>query len=323
MHQLITASRNSTPLISIIIPVFNEEEALRNFLTVVTSILEGQNFTYELLFVNDGSSDGTLDLLLQFSNSNTHIRIINFSRNFGKEAALTAGMDMATGDAVIPMDVDMQDPPELIGRFVEQWHNGYDVIYGIRSNRQADGLTKKTTASWFYWLFNSVAYIGIPENAGDFRLIDRRVVEVLRRLPERNRFMKGLFAWVGFRSLGIPYARPARALGITKWNYWQLWNFALDGLVSFSSVPLRFWSYFGGIVACCAFVYAIIIIIRVLVLGIDLPGYASLMSVILFMGGVQLLSIGIIGEYLGRIFIEVKGRPIYVVEGIYHNGNRV
>jgi glycosyltransferase involved in cell wall biosynthesis len=215
------------------------------------------------------------------------------------------------------MDVDLQDPPELIPRFLERWRDGYDVVYGVRTCRKYDTFTKRASAAWFYRLFNRLSDLHIPENAGDFRLIDRRVADILRRLPERNRFMKGLFSWVGFRSIGVPYERPARASGRTKWSHWRLWNFALDGLISFSTMPLRVWTYVGSLVAALSFAYGSFIVIRTLVLGVDLPGYASLLTTVLFLGGVQLLSIGVIGEYLGRLFIEVKARPLYIVESTY------
>lgn len=247
----------------------------------------------------------------------------NLTRNFGKEAALTAGIDQAKGDAVIIMDVDLQDPPELILDFLAKWHEGYDVVYGKRIIRDSDSLAKRASANWFYKLFNKVSPVKIPENAGDFRLMDRRVVEVVKRLHERNRFMKGMFAWVGFRSTGVPYTRKPRPAGQTKWNYWKLWNFALDGLVGFSTAPLRIWMYFGAIVAIIAFLYSLFIVAKVIIFGIDVPGYASLMTAILFFGGVQLLSLGVVGEYLGRLFTEVKGRPVYVMENVYEKNTQI
>ena len=232
---------------------------------------------------------------------------------------MTAGLAHARGDAVIPMDVDLQDPPALVLEFVRLWREeGYDTVYGVRTDRNADTAMKRLTAGGFYRFFNAVSTTTkIPENAGDFRLMDRRVVEAINQLPERNRFMKGLFAWAGFRSIGVPYARPERAAGTTKFNYWKLWNFALDGLFSFSSWPLRVWSYVGAGVAGISFLYMLIIILKVLFVGVDSPGYASLMCVILFLGGVQLLSIGIMGEYIGRMFLEVKQRPVFLIEGVY------
>jgi glycosyltransferase involved in cell wall biosynthesis len=218
------------------------------------------------------------------------------------------------------MDIDLQDPPQLIGPFIERWRQGYDIVYGVRSVRAWDTAAKRISAGWFYRVFNSMSPVRIPANVGDFRLVDRRATEVLRRLPERNRFMKGLFAWVGFNAIGVPYERPQRAAGSSKFNLWRLWNFALDGVVSFSTVPLRASFYGGLVIAGIAVLYAIFIITRVLLFGIDTPGYASLLIAVLLMGAIQLVSIGIIGEYLGRLFLEVKGRPIYVVEGVYEEG---
>jgi glycosyltransferase involved in cell wall biosynthesis len=316
----VSERRPATPLVSLLVPVFNEEESIDLFIEATSRVMERAGLPCEFVFVNDGSSDGTLPRLIERSRGDPRVRVVSLSRNFGKEAALTAGLDHARGDVVVPMDVDLQDPPELIPRFLERWREGYDVVYGVRASRASDTTSKRMTAGWFYRLFNRLSQTRIPENAGDFRLIDRRAADVLRGLPERNRFMKGLFAWVGFRSVGVPYERAPRAAGTTKWNYWRLWNFAIDGLVSFSTVPLRVWTYVGALVALCSFLYALIIVARVILFGIDVPGYASLMTVVLFIGGVQLLSLGVIGEYLGRLFVEVKGRPVYVVDGVYEQG---
>jgi glycosyltransferase involved in cell wall biosynthesis len=275
---------------------------------------------FELVFVNDGSRDNTFARLFDRGRGDRRIRIVNLSRNFGKEAALTAGIDHAKGDILIPMDIDLQDPPDLIQPFIARWREGYDIVYGVRSARLTDTRAKRMSAGWFYRVFNSMSPVRIPPNVGDFRLVDRRAVEILRQLPERNRFMKGLFAWVGFNSIGVPYERPQRAAGTTKFNFWRLWNFALDGVVSFSTAPLRAWFYVGVVIATIAVFYALFIVTRVLILGIDTPGYASLLIAVLLMGAIQLLSLGIIGEYLGRLFLEVKGRPIYVVEGVYEDG---
>ncbi len=314
------ARRPGDPLLSLIVPVFNEEESIDIFLTSIEPFLDKAGLRFEILFVNDGSRDETLGHLLDRSGRDEHIRIVNLSRNFGKEAALTAGIDHAVGDILIPMDIDLQDPPELIGPFIERWREGYDIVYGVRSARETDTMAKRVSAGWFYWAFNSMSPVRIPAHAGDFRLVDKRAAEVLRQLPERNRFMKGLFAWVGFNAVGVSYERPARAAGASKFNLWRLWNFALDGVVSFSTVPLRA-SFYGGLaIATVAVLYALFIIGRVLLFGIDTPGYASLLIVVLSMGAIQLVSIGIIGEYLGRLFLEVKGRPIYVVEGVYEAG---
>jgi glycosyltransferase involved in cell wall biosynthesis len=290
-------------------------------MATIDPVLAAQSARFELVFVNDGSTDQTLPRLLELAKQDNRIRILNLSRNFGKEAALSAGIDQARGDAIIVIDADLQDPPDLIPTFLQCWRNGYDVVYGARSSRENDSYLKRKSASWFYAAFNRLSPTHIPENAGDFRLIDRRVADIIRALPERNRFMKGLFSWVGFKSIAVPYERPIRVAGETKWSAWRLWNFALDGLFSFSTVPLRIWTYFGALIAGLAFAYGSFIVLRTLIYGIDLPGYPSLLTAMLFLGGIQLLSIGIIGEYIGRVFIEVKARPLYVIEGCY-SGNR-
>lgn len=299
------------------VPVFNEEESVALYLKTTCSVLEAADMDFEIVFINDGSSDATLPRLMALADADKRVRIVNLSRNFGKELALTAGIDHAIGDVLVPMDVDLQDPPEVIPNFLGKWREGYDVVYGVRSCRRHDSLAKRTTAAMFYGIFNRLSNLQVPGNAGDFRLIDRRVADIIRQMPERNRFMKGLFAWVGFKSVGVPYERPPRAAGITKWGSWRLWNFALDGLFSFSTLPLRVWTYIGAIVAFLSFSYGSFIVILALTLGIDIPGYASLLTVVLFLGGLQLLSIGVLGEYLGRLFIEVKGRPLYVVDSTY------
>ena len=314
------ARRPADPLLSLVVPVFNEEDSIEIFLTSVEPFLDRAGLRFEIVFVNDGSRDDTLGHLLDCSALDSRIRVVNLSRNFGKEAALTAGIDHAKGDILIPMDIDLQDPPDLVSAFIERWREGYDIVYGVRSARTRDTMSKRLSARWFYWAFNTMSPVRIPPNVGDFRLVDRRAVEVLRQLPERNRFMKGLFAWVGFNAIGVLYERPQRAAGSTKFNMWRLWNFALDGVVSFSTVPLRA-SFYGGLaIAAVAVLYALFIIARVLIFGIDTPGYASLLIAVLSLGAIQLVSIGIIGEYLGRLFLEVKGRPIYVVENVYEKG---
>ena len=315
------ARRPADPLLSLVVPAFNEEESIDLFLDTVLPLMERDGSRFEIVFVNDGSRDNTLAHLLNRGATDRRLRIVNLSRNFGKEAALTAGIDHATGDVIVPMDIDLQDPPELIEPFMERWREGYDIVYGVRSLRTWDTASKRVSASLFYRVFNTMSPVRIPENVGDFRLVDRRAVEVLRQLPERNRFMKGLFAWVGFNTIGVPYERPQRAAGSSKFNLWRLWNFALDGVVSFSTAPLRAWFYVGVVIATIAVLYALFIITRVLIFGIDTPGYASLLIAVLLMGAIQLLSLGIIGEYLGRLFLEVKGRPIYVVEAVYENGD--
>jgi polyisoprenyl-phosphate glycosyltransferase len=315
------ARRPADPLLSLVVPVFNEEESIDLFLDTVLPLMERDGFRFEIVFVNDGSRDNTLARLLDRGALDRRLRIVNLSRNFGKEAALTAGIDHARGHVIVPMDIDLQDPPELIEPFMARWREGYDIVYGVRTQRAWDTAAKRLSANWFYRVFNSMSPVRIPENVGDFRLVDRRAVEVLRQLPERNRFMKGLFAWVGFNSVGVPYERPQRAAGSSKFNLWRLWNFALDGVVSFSTAPLRAWFYVGVVIAAIAVLYALFIVTRVLIFGIDTPGYASLLIAVLLMGAIQLLSLGIIGEYLGRLFLEVKGRPIYVIEGVYEDGD--
>jgi glycosyltransferase involved in cell wall biosynthesis len=280
----------------------------------VGPVLAGLGIPVEFVFVDDGSTDGTRDALRALTAKDPRVRFIGLSRNFGKEAALSAGLDRTTGDIVVPIDVDLQDPPELIPEFVSRWREGYDVVYGVRSRRQSDTVLKRLTARLFYFGFNQVATQPIPADTGDFRLLDRRVVEALKLMPERNRFMKGLFAWVGFRHIGVPYEREPRAAGRTKFAFWRLWGLALDGITGFSTLPLRVWTFVGLTLALLALAYGAVIVLRALISGIDVPGYASTMAVILFFGGVQLISLGVIGEYVSRLFIESKQRPLYIVD---------
>ena len=303
--------------VSVVIPVYNEESNLDYLFERLTTTLNKLNIKYEIICINDGSKDDTLNFLIQHHYSNPEIKIINLSRNFGKEAALSAGIDFASGAAIIPIDADLQDPPELIGEMIEKWREGYDVVYGTRRSREGDSWAKRFTANLFYRIIGQIGHVNIPANTGDFRLLDRRVVEAVKQMPEKTRFMKGIFSWVGFKQTSIFYDRPNRHKGITKWNYWRLWNFAIDGITSFSLLPLKLWSYVGVIFSLTAFFYMAVLIVRTLLFGIDVPGYASLMVVILFLGGVQLLTLGIIGEYIGRIFEEVKNRPVYLVREIY------
>ncbi|HET9811653.1 MAG TPA: glycosyltransferase family 2 protein [Sphingomicrobium sp.] len=305
------------PVLSLIVPVKDEEQAIAPFVAAVTKALadssDPASSDFEILFVDDGSTDSTLDRIRSANSSDSRVRAISLSRNFGKEAALSAGLDHARGQAVVPMDVDLQDPPEVLPQMIATWREGFDVVCGIREDRESDSLPKRLTADLYYRAHNWLSEDKIPEHAGDFRLLDRKVVEVMRTLPERNRFMKGLFAWAGFRESYVRYRRAPRTTGKTKFNYWRLWKFAIDGITSASTVPLRMWSYLGGIVALFAIAYAVFVIIRTLVWGTQVPGYASLMVAILFLGGLQLLSLGILGEYVGRILIEAKRRPLYVV----------
>ena len=303
--------------LSLVIPVKDEFEAVPAFIARVVPLLEAladpASKSFEILFVDDGSSDGTLDIIRGANRADRRIRGLSLSRNFGKEAALSAGLDEARGLAVIPLDVDLQDPPEVIGPMLEKWRAGFDVVYGVRDNRQSDSLPKRVTAEFYYRAHNWLSSDKIPEHAGDFRLLDRKVVDVIKAMPERNRFMKGLFAWAGFKQTAVSYHREERKLGRTKYNYWKLWTLAIDGITSASTVPLRVWSYLGGLVALGALAYALFITIRTITSGIEVPGYASMMVAILFLGGLQLLSLGVLGEYVGRILTEVKHRPLYVV----------
>lgn len=311
-HPLSPVIRKSIAL-SVVCPMHNEEEALSPFFGRILPVLKQLGEDFEIICVNDGSTDDTLNRLLAASHSETRIRVIDLSRNFGKEAALTCGIDYARGDAVIPIDADLQDPPELIVEMVRLWRQGFDVVLAQRTNRLADSFMKRKTAEWFYRLHNAISEPEIAANVGDFRLMDRKVVEALKKLPERRRFMKGLFAWVGFRQAVIPYAREPRQVGESKFSGWRLWNFALEGITSFSTAPLRIWFYLGLVVAALAFFYGAFIVGRVVFLGRDTPGYASLITIVLFLGGVQLIGLGVLGEYLGRIYSETKERPIYIV----------
>jgi glycosyltransferase involved in cell wall biosynthesis len=309
----VEASTFEKPELSLVVPVFNEEASISGFLARVRPILARVGLSYEVIFVDDGSADTTAAVVAGEAERDARIRLVCFSRNFGKEAALTAGLDWSSGAAVIPMDVDLQDPPELIADFVRHWHDGYDIAFGQRVDRASDTGTKRLTAGLFYGIFNAIAASPIEENVGDYRLMSRAAVDATLQLRERNRFMKGLFAWVGFRKIAVPYQRPGRAAGTSKFNYWRLWNFALDGITSFSTAPLKIWTYIGLLVATAAMVYTLAIVIRTLAFGRDVPGYASLMVVILILGAVQLISLGILGEYVGRLYIETKARPIYLV----------
>jgi polyisoprenyl-phosphate glycosyltransferase len=301
------------PVFSIIAPIFNEAESIGPFLERLVPVLDGLGESYEIVFVNDGSGDDSLRRLIERRKSLPELRIVDLSRNFGKEAALTAGLDHARGQAMIPIDCDLQDPPELIPELVRHWRAGAEIVRAHRQERPGDGWTKRLSAALFYRLHNRLAETPIPPNVGDFCLLDRRVVDALAGLRERKRFMKGLFAWVGFRQATVEYVREARSQGASKWRYWKLWNFALDGITGFSTAPLRLWTYVGAVIAAAAFVYAMLTILRVMAWGVDVPGYASLLTVVLFMGGVQLITLGVIGEYIGRIYIEAKGRPLYLV----------
>lgn len=303
--------------ISVVVPLYCEASNVDYLFKRLEGVLYRLSCTYEIVCVDDGSHDDTVGALQRHHNRNPRIKIVTLARNFGKELALTAGIDYACGAAVIPIDADLQDPPELIEDLVAKWKEGYDVVYARRRSRQGESWLKRATANSFYRVMARMSKVPIPRDTGDFRLLDRRVVDVLKQLPERTRFMKGLFAWVGYRQTAVLYDREPRYSGETKWNYWRLWNFAIDGIVSFSVAPLRIWSYVGILFATLSFCYGSFLLVRTLISGIDVPGYASLMVALLFIGGVQMVSLGILGEYLGRVYEEVKGRPLYLVRDVY------
>ena len=311
--------------LSIIVPCYNESEVVENFFSAMVGnngILNNLGLNCELVFINDGSKDNTLELLkaqkeIYSNKSNLDIKIVNLSRNFGKEAAMSAGFSVASGEAIVPMDADLQDPPELIAKFVELWRQGYDVVLAKRNDRQEDSFAKRFSSSLFYKLNNKISDVKLPDNVGDFRLFTKKVLNAINSLPENQRFMKGIFAWVGFRSITVEYKRPQRIAGSSKFNGWKLWNFALQGITGFGTLPLRIWTYIGFIVSFLAFIYASFLILRTLIMGIDLPGYASLVVIILFLGGLQLMGVGILGEYVGRIYMESKRRPPFIIDEIY------
>lgn len=303
--------------LSIVIPMMNEAEGLDRLFEILLPILRTTGLACEIICVDDGSTDTTVPRLTALQAVHPEIVIVELSRNFGKEAALTAGIFEARGRAVIPMDADLQDPPEVIPAMIDHWHRGAEVVLAVRTLRASDSWLKRKTAGAFYRVINLLGEITIPANAGDFRLMDRRVIEAIRAMPERSRFNKGIFSWVGFRTVALEYERPERHAGTTKWKYRKLLRFAMDGIISFSSLPLRIWSLIGIAVALGALVYGGVIIFKVLVLGDrSVPGYASLMTVMLFTNGIVLIGLGVIGEYLSQVFTEVKGRPIYLIRTI-------
>jgi polyisoprenyl-phosphate glycosyltransferase len=311
--SMTTTNLGAVPEISVVVAVYNEEQAISVFLTEVVPIVEQITPRFEIVFVNDGSRDCTLEILRRTHAVEPRVKVVDLSRNFGKDLAMSAGLEFATGRAVIVMDVDLQDPPALIPELVAKWREGYDMVVASRSDRSSDTVLKRVSAHLFYRLLSRTSEVQIPENVGDFRLLDRRVVDALAQLPERIRFMKGIFAWLGFRQTTVEFCRPPRAAGTTKWRFWPLWNFALDGIVSFTTLPLKIWSYLGFGCALFSLSYMTFIILRTLIIGVDVPGYASLLSIILFFNGLTMIGLGIIGEYLSRIFIEVKARPLYLV----------
>jgi glycosyltransferase involved in cell wall biosynthesis len=303
-------------LISIVAPAYNEEEGLDEFVRRIDAVMNGSKLPYEIVFVNDGSTDRTLPVMHGLRAVNSNITVVNLSRNFGKEIAMTAGIAHAVGDAIVIIDTDLQDPPEVIPELVEGWRSGYDVVYGQRSEREGETWLKKATARWFYWFVKHIGPVPIPENTGDFRLVSRRAAQALLQIPERHRFMKGLYAWVGFPQKAVLYKRHARFAGTTKWNYWKLWNLAIEGITSFTIVPLKLATYLGFAMALFAFCYGAFIVGKAIFFGEVVRGYPTMMALMLLLGGVQLIVLGLIGEYLGRIFNETKQRPLYLLESV-------
>ncbi len=301
-------------LLTVIVPVFNEQEVLGEFHRRLSEVLDGIDARVAIIFVNDGSTDYSLLTLQKLQQDDPRIAILDLSRNFGKEVAMTAGLDHARGDAVIIIDADLQDPPELIPQMIEEWRHGFDVVYAQRRSRAGESALKKTTAALFYRLMQKISRVQIPVDTGDFRLLSRRAVEALSGLRERHRFMKGLFAWIGYPQKAILYDRDARHDGESKWSYLALWNFALEGITSFSTLPLKAATYVGTFTAFGAFLYGLFIILDTLLFGNPVAGYPSLLVVVLFLGGIQLMALGVIGEYLGRMFDETKGRPLYLIK---------
>lgn len=301
-------------IISVVVPAYNEQEVLPEFHRRLDEVMNQVNCEWEVIYVNDGSRDGTLAALRELQRGHGEVAIVDLSRNFGKEIALTAGLDHARGDAVVIIDADLQDPPSLIPSLIDGWNiDGYDVVFAQRLAREGETWIKQATARCFYKLMQRIGPTPIPPDTGDFRLMSRRAVDALKQLREQHRFMKGLFTWIGFPQKAVPYRRDPRFAGTTKWNYWKLWNLAIEGITSFTIFPLKLASYLGLVVACGAFIFGAFIIYRTLVYGDPVAGYPSLMVTVLFLGGVQLIALGVLGEYLGRIFDETKQRPLYLV----------
>ena len=306
--------------ISILVPAYNEEEVLEPLYQRLGKLAnDNKSYEFEFLFVNDGSRDKTLEIIQDYAEKDQRIAYVNLSRNFGKEIAMIAGLDHVTGDATVIIDADLQDPPELIPQMIKFWEDGYDDVYAKRNSRAGETWLKKITAKTYYWLLQKTTLITLQPNTGDFRLLDRRCVEALKQIRESQRYTKGMFSWIGYKKKEVTYDRDPRLAGDIKQNYSILIELAIDGLTSFTTAPLRLSSVLGGIVSLAAFVYIIYLVVRTIFFGTDLAGYPSMMAVILFLGGVQLLSLGIIGEYIGRIFNETKQRPLYFIEE-YHHG---
>jgi glycosyltransferase involved in cell wall biosynthesis len=301
-------------VLSIVAPAYNEERNLPAFLAAIIPVLESIGETFEIVFVNDGSRDGTLGMLAAAASQDPRIKVVGLARNFGKDIALSAGLAHASGQAVIPIDCDLQHPVELIPQFVAKWREGYDMVLGVRSKRDEEGFLRRSASRAYYRMMRMMTSVEIPPNAGDFRLIDRKILDVINQMPERHRFMKGIFAWPGFKVASVEFQANTRANETrSSWSFFKLWRFALDGLFSFSTAPLKIWTYVGALSALGAFLYLAVTLVQKLFFGIDAPGYASLLSLLLFFNGLHMISNGIQGEYIARIFEEVKGRPLYVV----------
>lgn len=303
----------SAPVLSVVVPMFNESGNVDGLFARLTQVLGGLDVNYEIVCVDDGSRDDTVARVVDHHRRDPRIKMVELSRNFGKELALTAGLQHSRGQAVVMIDADLQHPPEMIGEMLDKWRDGYEMVIAVRRGREQESAFKRGAATAFYELFGRVSEVQLPRGAGDFRLLDRKVVDVLNAMPEHTRFMKGLYAWVGFRQISLPYDVAPRAAGETKFNAFRLWRLAIDGITSFTSVPLKVWTFVGMLVAAFALLYGLLFIVKTLILGIDVPGYPSLIVAITFFSGVQLISLGVIGEYLGRVFAEVKQRPLYVV----------
>ncbi|MBY0611360.1 MAG: glycosyltransferase family 2 protein [Beijerinckiaceae bacterium] len=301
------------PCLSLVVPVFNEGANIDQLVRRLTSVLDGIGETYEIVFIDDGSADDTLVRVSALARTDARFRVVALSRNFGKDIAIAAGLDHARGDAVVLIDADLQHPPEMIAAFVAKWREGYDMVYGQRIDRATDGPIRRALTHAFYNLFQRFGEIDLPDGAGDFRLMDRKVADAVRRMPERARFSKGLYAWVGFKSIGVPFEVADRAEGASKWSFRKLFRFAFDGITSFSSAPLKVWTFVGLTISIFALFFALYFVIETLFLGSSVPGFPSLIVSVMFFAGVQLMSLGILGEYIGRIFAEVKRRPLYVV----------
>lgn len=314
------ASDPASPVLSVIIPCYNEGENVPILFGRLTPVLEGLGVPFEVICINDGSSDDTLERLVEVQKTQPALRVIDLSRNFGKEKALSAGLFHSRGQAVVPMDADLQHPPEAIADMLVQWRQGWEVVFARRDARAGQGLSERLFAKGFYWVFDHLSDVRLPREVGDFRLMDRKVVDTINKMPERSRFMKGIFAWVGYRHTEIVYHQAERAAGVSKFNSLKLLRFAFDGLTSFSNFPLRVWGGIGAVISSLAFFYIVVRIIRTIFWGVDVPGYESILVSVLFLGGMQLLTLGIIGDYLGRVFDEVKGRPLFIIRKLYEPG---